>query len=79
MKKLAGILVLLLFIPTDSVSQQPILLIELSSDGKANVTQLLSAKSIVSSISVPLISDRTSKVLATDEIGILLKNIQSGD
>ncbi len=79
MKKLAGILVLLLFIPADSVSQQPILLIELSSDGEATVTQLLSAKSIVSSISVPLISDRTSKVLVTDERGILLKTTQSGN
>ena len=80
MKKFAAILaVLLLFIPTDSVSQQPILLIELSSDGEATVTQLMSAKSIVSSISVPLISDRTSKILATDERGILLKTTQSGD
>ena len=79
MKKLAGILVLLLFIPVSVDSQQPILVIELSSDGEATVTQLLSAKSIVSSISVPLISDRTSKILATDERGILLKTTQSGD
>ena len=79
MKKLAGILVLLLFIPVSVDSQQPILIIELSSDGEATVTQLLSAKSIVSSISVPLISDRTSKILATDERGILLKTTQSGD
>ena len=79
MKKLAGILVLLLFIPVSVDSQQPILVIELSSDGEATITQLLSAKSIVSSISVPLISDRTSKILATDERGILLKTTQSGD
>jgi len=79
MKKLAGILVLLFFIPVSVDSQQPILVIELSSDGEATVTQLLSAKSIVSSISVPLISDRTSKILATDERGILLKTTQSGD
>jgi len=79
MKKLAGILVLLLFIPVSVDSQQPILVIELSSDGEATVTQLLSVKSILSSISVPLISDRTSKILATDERGILLKTIQSGD
>ena len=79
MKKFAGILVLLLFIPVSVDSQQPILVIELSSDGEATVTQLLSAKSIVSSISVPLISDRTSKILATDERGILLKTAQSGD
>ena len=79
MKKLAGILILLLFIPVSVDSQQPILLIELSSDGEATITQLLSAKSIVSSISVPLISDRTSKILATDERGILLKTTQSGN
>ncbi len=79
MKKLAGIIVLLLFIPVSVDSQQPILLIELSSDGEATVTQLLSAKSIVSSISVPLISDRTSKILATDERGILLKTTQNGN
>jgi len=79
MKKLAGILVLLLFIPTSVDSQQPILVIELSSDGEATITQLLSAKSIVSSISVPLISDRTSKILATDERGILLKTTQNGN
>ena len=79
MKKLAGILVLLLFIPVSVDSQQPILVIELSSNGEATVTQLLSAKSIVSSISVPRISDRTSKILATDERGILLKTTQSGN
>ena len=79
MKKLAGILVLLLFIPVSVDSQQPILVIELSSNGEATVTQLLSAKSIVSSISVPLISDRISKILATDERGILLKTTQNGN
>jgi len=79
MKKLAGILVLLLFIPVSVDSQQPILVVELSSDGEATVTQLMSAKSIVSSISVPLISDRISKVLVTDERGILLKTTQSGN
>jgi len=79
MKKFAGILVLLLFIPVSVDSQQPILVVELSSNGEATVTQLLSAKSIVSSISVPLISDRISKVLVTDERGILLKTTQSGN
>jgi hypothetical protein len=79
MKKFAGILVLLLLIPASADSQQPILVVELDSDGEATVTQLLSAKSIVSSISVPLISDRTSKILATDERGILLKTTQSGN
>jgi hypothetical protein len=39
----------------------------------------LSAKSIVSSISVPLISDQISKILTTDERGILLKTTQSGN
>ena len=80
MKKFVGILItLFFFIPISIDSQQPITLIEVSSDGEAKVTQLLSAKSIVSSISVPLISDRTSKILATDERGILLKTTQSGN
>ena len=80
MKKFAILFApLLLFIPILAESQQPILIVELSSNGEATVTQILEAKSIVSSINLPLISDKISKVLATDERGVLLKTTQNGN
>ena len=70
---------LLLFVTIAAESQQQVIVIEISADGEARVIQILSARSIISSISAPLISDRVSTIIATDERGILLQTTPSGD
>lgn len=73
------LLSLLLFLPTDVESAEDSIVITISSDGEAKITQNLNPRSTVSGISVPAISDKISKILATDGNGIILQTIQKGN
>jgi len=75
---LLGIFLVLLLPAIAIVSEfEPV--ITLSADGTADVSQTLNPRSTVSSIKIPIISDKISAILATDENGILLRTIPSGD
>ena len=73
------LLSLLLFLPTDVESAEDSIVITISPDGEAKITQNLNPRSTVSGISVPAISDKISKILATDGNGIILQTIQKGN
>ncbi|MFB3096345.1 MAG: CFI-box-CTERM domain-containing protein [Nitrosopumilaceae archaeon] len=73
------LLSLLLFLPIDVESAEDSIVITISPDGEAKITQNLNPRSTVSGISVPAISDKISKILATDGNGIILQTIQKGN